>query len=79
MHAILHASCCLLDRSTQSQIDPLSSTVTAGLLPFYVIGNEGGWFSELQPAVTTLEVGPAERYDVIIDFSGVMLEPSQQC
>jgi hypothetical protein len=57
-------------RSALAAIDPLSSTATANLLPFYVIGNEAGWFPELQLPVSSLEVGPGERYDVIIDFSG---------
>lgn len=35
-------------RSALEAIDPLSSTATANLLPFYVIGNEAGWFPELR-------------------------------
>lgn len=56
-------------------IDPLSTAATADLLPFYVIGTDQGWFPGLQAPVTTLLMGPAERYDVIIDFSGVLLLP----
>jgi FtsP/CotA-like multicopper oxidase with cupredoxin domain len=66
--ACLLSACCI--RSDLAAIDPLNPTVTVNLVPFYVIGNEGGWFPELQPAVTTLQIGPAERYDVIVDFSG---------
>lgn len=40
------------------------------LLPFWVIGNEGGFFPELQTPMTALQMGPGERYDVVVDFSG---------
>jgi hypothetical protein len=42
----------------------------ANLLPFYVIGNEAGYYPELQAPHTSLQMGPAQRFDVIIDFSG---------
>lgn len=64
-------ACCLLlllCRSTNAQINPLATADTADLLPFWVVGNEGGFFPELQAPVTVLEMGPAERYDVVIDF-----------
>jgi spore coat protein A, manganese oxidase len=38
-----------------------------GEMPFWVIGTEGGFLSEAVQ-VTELLIGPAERYDVIIDF-----------
>lgn len=59
-----------LDRSSLPAIDPLSTAATADLLPFYVIGTDQGWYPGLQAPVTTLQMGPAERYDVIIDLSG---------
>lgn len=37
-------------------------------VPFQVIGAEGGFLNTPQ-SVTSLTLGPAERYDVIIDFS----------
>jgi hypothetical protein len=40
------------------------------LLPFYVIGNEAGFYPQLQAPHTSLQMGPAQRFDVIIDFSG---------
>lgn len=42
------------------------------LLPFYVVGGDTGFFPQMQTPVTTLEVGPGERFDVVVDFSGVM-------
>lgn len=38
-------------------------------LNFYVIGNEAGFFPSIVGPVQSLLLGPAERYDVIIDFS----------
>lgn len=60
-------------RSSKSSINPLSSLDLASLLPFYVVGNEGGFYPQLQPPTTTLQVGPGERYDVVLDFSGERL------
>lgn len=57
-------------RSDLPNIDPLAATTTANLMPFWVIGNDAGWYPQLQPSVTSLEMGPAQRFDVIIDFSG---------
>jgi spore coat protein A, manganese oxidase len=39
-------------------------------LPFSVIGTEGGFLDKPQ-AVTLLTMGPAERYDIVMDFSGL--------
>jgi spore coat protein A, manganese oxidase len=49
--------------------DPLSRTSPAAL-PFWVIGNEGGFLPE-PVEVSELLLAPAERFDVIIDFSQV--------
>jgi FtsP/CotA-like multicopper oxidase with cupredoxin domain len=38
-------------------------------LPFVVIGNDGGFLPGSPPKVRRLLVGPAERYDTIVDFS----------
>jgi len=64
--------CRIHHRSRLSAINPLSTADTANQLPFWVIGNEGGFFPNLQPPTITLQMGPAERYDVIIDFSRMM-------
>ncbi|KAF6257813.1 hypothetical protein COO60DRAFT_1460964 [Scenedesmus sp. NREL 46B-D3] len=47
-----------------------AEVVTEDLIPFYVIGNEGGFFPSAVEA-TQVVMGDAERYDIIIDFSGV--------
>jgi hypothetical protein len=58
-----------LERST---VQPTSGneviTNPADIIPFHVVGNEGGFFPS---AVETSQVllGPAERYDIVIDFS----------
>jgi FtsP/CotA-like multicopper oxidase with cupredoxin domain len=38
-------------------------------LPIVVIGNDGGFLSGRPVPVRSLVIGPAERYDVIVDFS----------
>ena len=44
-------------------------------IPFWVIGSDGGLLPK--PAETTsLRIGPGERYDVIIDFTGIPLGSS---
>lgn len=58
------------NRSTAAQIDPLVPAQVANLLPFHVIGNEAGYYPELQAPRTSLQMGPAQRFDVILDFSG---------
>lgn len=47
--------------------------MTTGILRFYAIGNEGGFFPSVVGPFTDTGVlmGPAERYDLIIDFSGI--------
>lgn len=43
-------------RSNKAQINPLSTIDLSTLLPFYVVGNEGGFFPQIQPPMTTLQV-----------------------
>jgi spore coat protein A, manganese oxidase len=38
---------------------------------FWVIGNEGGFLSGAPVSVPELVIGPAERYDVIVDFAAL--------
>ncbi|WIA16509.1 hypothetical protein OEZ85_013187 [Tetradesmus obliquus] len=58
-----------------STTQPTAATpvVTTGILPFYAIGNEGGFFPSVVGPITDTGVlmGPAERYDLIIDFSAL--------
>lgn len=61
--------CLLLARSLNPP--PVDGTDTrtgpCERIPFWVIGNEGGYFS--QPVQRDqLIMGPAERYDIIFDF-----------
>eukprot|EP00775_Hariotina_reticulata_P002747 gene2747-3041_t len=51
--------------------DPANPIITEGRLPFYVIGNEGGFFPSLVGPRTSILLGPAERYDIIFDFSRI--------
>lgn len=55
--------------STPALMDPLATAETVNVLPFWVVGNDAGFFPQLQPDVTTLLMGPGERYDVVIDFT----------
>jgi FtsP/CotA-like multicopper oxidase with cupredoxin domain len=48
-----------------------NEVVTTNILPFWVIGNEGGFFPSLVGPVTQVLMGPAERYDIIFDFWNV--------
>jgi FtsP/CotA-like multicopper oxidase with cupredoxin domain len=41
------------------------------LLPFYVIGNEGGFLPSVVGPVSEVLLGPAERYDLVFDFSSL--------
>jgi FtsP/CotA-like multicopper oxidase with cupredoxin domain len=58
------------NRSSKAVINPLLTADTATLLPFWVVGNDDGFWPSLSTPLTTLQMGPAERYDVVIDFSG---------
>jgi FtsP/CotA-like multicopper oxidase with cupredoxin domain len=60
---------CFCHRSNKASINPLSPIDGATLLPFYVVGNEQGFFPQVQPPMTTLQMGPAERYDLVVDFT----------
>jgi FtsP/CotA-like multicopper oxidase with cupredoxin domain len=49
--------------------------VVNGIIPFWVIGNEGGFFPSVHGPVDQVLLGPAERYDIIFDFSS--LQPGE--
>jgi len=65
-----------------SRVYSLSFVTTEGALDITVIGNEGGLLAVPVGGLDNLTIGPGERYDVIMDFSGlapgaeVMLENS---
>lgn len=42
-----------------------------GRLDMYVIGNEAGFFPTMVGPKKSIMMGPAERYDVIVDFSQI--------
>ncbi len=46
-------------------------------MPFHVIGSDGGLFAKAVEASSIL-IGPAERYEVIIDFSSLKPGPTTQ-
>jgi len=48
----------------------LSIDTGSSLLPFYVIGTDGGYLDKPAPT-TNLLMLPGERYEVILDFSGI--------
>src|SRR5256714_1094695 len=50
--------------------DPLAARPAAAALPLWVIGADGG-FLPAPVALPSLRVGVAERFDVIVDFTGV--------
>jgi bilirubin oxidase len=50
--------------------NPLAARPAAAALPVWVIGADGG-FLPAATRVSSLPVAPAERYDVIVDFTGV--------
>jgi FtsP/CotA-like multicopper oxidase with cupredoxin domain len=37
----------------------------------WVVGNEAGYFPSLVGPVRQVLLGPAERYDIILDFSSI--------
>jgi spore coat protein A, manganese oxidase len=47
----------------------LSLVAGTTAVPMTVIGTEGGFRNAPLPNVNTLTIGPAERYDIIVDFS----------
>ena len=53
-----------------SRVYELSLHPPAGTLTFTVIGDEGGLLDAPVHGVSVLRVSPAERYDVVVDFSG---------
>lgn len=61
--------------SSNPAINPLVAADTSNLMPFWVVGNDDGFWPALSAPMTVLQMGPAERYDVVIDFS----RTQQQC
>ncbi|HKQ96509.1 MAG TPA: multicopper oxidase domain-containing protein, partial [Candidatus Polarisedimenticolia bacterium] len=59
----------LLNGST-SRVYTLSLVPPGGSLAFTVVGNEGGLLETPAHGVGSLTLGPGERYDVVVDFSG---------
>jgi spore coat protein A len=57
---------------SQARFYNLRFELDGGALPFWVIGSEGGLLP--QPTeMTSLVIAPGERFDVIIDFTGIEL------
>ncbi|WIA31275.1 hypothetical protein OEZ86_002177 [Tetradesmus obliquus] len=56
--------------TTQPTLGQLVAPDSASV-PFWVVGNEGGFLPSLVGPVTQVLLGPAERYDIVIDFSAV--------
>jgi spore coat protein A len=52
-----------------SRVYTLSLTPPSGSLTFTVIGNDGGLLEQPARGVSALTIGPAERYDVVVDFA----------
>ena len=52
-----------------SRVYTLSLNPPSGSLNFTVIGNEGGLLEQPAHGVSTLTLGPGERYEVVVDFS----------
>ena len=50
--------------------DPLAARPASAALPFWVIGADGG-FLPAPVALSTLREGPAERFDIVVDFTGL--------
>jgi bilirubin oxidase len=50
--------------------NPMASRPASAALPIWVIGADGG-FLPAPTRVDSLPVAPAERYDLVVDFSGV--------
>jgi spore coat protein A len=69
----MHLYCCPALHYSTTQPTAGTEVVTTGIMPFYVIGNEGGFFPSVVGPITNTGVlmGPAERYDIILDFSAV--------
>jgi len=52
-----------------SRVYTLSLNPPSGSMTFTVIGNEGGLLEQPAHGVSTLTIGPGERYDVVVDFA----------
>jgi bilirubin oxidase len=50
--------------------DPLASRPASCALPIWIIGSDGGFLPKPVP-VSTATIAVAERYDIIVDFTGV--------
>lgn len=48
-------------RSTKAAINPLLTADTSSRLPFWVVGNDDGFWPTLSSPMTSLQMGPAER------------------
>ncbi|MFJ7585978.1 multicopper oxidase family protein [Streptomyces sp. NPDC097617] len=57
------------ERFWRLRIDPPRDVVLQPNLPFWLIGTDGGFRAPLQ--MLNFLIGPAERYDLIVDFSGM--------
>ena len=57
-----------------SRVYTLSLNPPSGLLTFTVIGTEGSLLEAPVNGVGQLTMGPGERYDVVVDFSGYALD-----
>lgn len=51
--------------------DPLATRPASAALPIWVIGNDGGFLPGAAVSVDSLPIVTAERYDTIIDFTGI--------
>lgn len=56
---------------SDSRFYEMSIVGAAGPLPITVIGTELGLLNTPAAPLTTLRIGPGERYDVIVDFTGL--------
>jgi hypothetical protein len=48
-----------------------AEVVATGLVDFWVVGNEAGYFPSLVGPARQVLLGPAERYNIILDFSSI--------
>jgi bilirubin oxidase len=54
-----------------TQPTPGNEIAATGIIPFYIVGNEGGFFPSIVGPLKEVLMGPAERYDIILDFSSL--------
>jgi len=60
----------LMLKLTSAPPDPAATAPAPSALPFHQIGSEGGLLPQVAP-LERLLMGPAERADVVVDFSGL--------